>query len=139
MGRQSVGVGSIRVRRSFEGSVTVGSHLTTLVKNRLNLMQSFRKSGRFCIDVCSTDTACEKHLIDVCDVLSELIIRGYLVEKTVVRFTASIIIAGAIDAILSRIVQFDIGADYDTGIIEIVSLNCVNGPNLLKCGARVCP
>ena len=84
--------------------MTVGSYFTTLVENRLNLVQSFCKSGRFCIDVCSADAACEKHLIDVCDVLSELIIRGYLVEKSVVRFSASIIIAGTIDAILSRII-----------------------------------
>ena len=114
--------------------MTVGNCPTTLVENRLNLMQSFRKSGRFCIDVCSTDTTCKKHLIDVCDILSELIIRGYFIKNSVVCFSASIIIFRAIDTVLSRIVQFDIGTDDDTGIIEIVSLNCVNRPNLLKCG-----
>lgn len=87
---------SIRVSESLEASMTVGSHSTTSFKNRLNLMQFIRKSGRIGIDVRSPNTASEKHLIDVGNVLSELIVCGYFVKNNVVRFSASIIKFGAV-------------------------------------------
>ena len=89
-------------------------------------MESRSKTRGFSINVCASDAASEKDFVNVGYVLAKLFWTGDLIGKSIIGFSSAIMVVITVNPIVALGVKLDVGADDYSGVVEVLSLDCVN-------------